>query len=82
VPAAIAWAAAAYFAPDRWRRSLGWSDAHRLAVTLGAILAILSGGWQGTWRLGDSIFRLAVGAVFLLLIAMLWRRQTGGQVGA
>jgi hypothetical protein len=72
--AGLAWAATAYLAIERWSRSAAWADVHRLAAVGGAIAAILSGGWQGTWLTGDMILRVVLGAAAILLIAALARR--------
>jgi hypothetical protein len=71
--AGIAWAGMAYLFFRRWSSSTGWSDVHRYALTIGAMLVPMIGGFIGSssWLRIDLIGKVALDAIAIVLLIAL-----------
>ena len=71
--AGIAWAAMAFLLFSRWSSAGGWSDAHRYALTFGAMLVPIIGGFIGSssWLRIDLIGKVVLNAITIVLLIVL-----------
>lgn len=78
----IAWAGMVFFLIRRWSSSVGWRDAHRYALTFGAMLIPMVGGFAGSnlWPRIDLIGKSVLDVIAVLLLIALGRviRATDG----
>ena len=71
--AGIAWAALALLLFRRWSSATGWRDAHRYALTFGAMLVPMIGGYIGSssWLRIDLIGKSVLDAIAIALLVVL-----------
>lgn len=85
VAGGIAWAVLVYLLLGRLTRAAGWSDVHRWALTFGATLLCMAGGFagSGTWKpidfYGKAVLNLLAVVAFFLLLSRLRRCQLAGE---
>lgn len=83
----LAWAAGTFLLIRYWSSGQGWSDAHRLALIFGALIASMLAGFQlsGITLPIDFIGKLILNVIAILALAYLsWRihqRKTAHPVG-
>jgi hypothetical protein len=71
----IAWAAGVFFIVSRWSSAPGWRDVHRYALTFGAMLVPMIGGFVGSssWPRIDLIGKSVLDVIAILLLIALGR---------
>jgi hypothetical protein len=78
----IAWAAGVFFLVGRWSSAFGWRDIHGYALTFGAMLVPMIGGFVGSssWPQIDLIGKSVLDVIAILLLIALARavRVPGG----
>jgi hypothetical protein len=81
----IAWAGMVFLIIRRWSSSVGWRDVHRYALTFGAMLVPMVGGFAGSnlWPRIDLIGKSVLDVIAVLLLIALGRvvRTTRGSTG-
>ncbi|MGH9617225.1 MAG: hypothetical protein ACRD28_10835 [Acidobacteriaceae bacterium] len=82
----IAWFAMIFFLIRHWSSGTGWSDAHRYALTFGAMLVPMIGGFSGSgsWLRIDLVGKSVLDVIAVLLLIALGRavRDRSSQASA
>ncbi len=76
----LAWAGLAILLVRRWAIGRGWSDRHRFALVLGAVVACMLGGFV-VFAIGGALRIDWVGKGILDLAAVLWLASLGRSIG-